>query len=124
MRTAAKSFLLLSSLASGCGQATSTCESLWDNDCNSGCRCPDDLKCRIYSDGLESRGRNACFKYCSQSSDCPESTYCVDVSVQGPSGVEVKGQCWPECKDNQCPVGTSCSDTQLHADARAIRACY
>lgn len=112
-------------LAWACGRGSSTCESMWANDCKSGCSCPEGLECRIYSDGLESSGRNACFKRCSASSECPESTVCVEVTVGlGGTETEVQGQCWPACDGIYCPVGTHCHRTQLYLDAGAIRACY
>jgi hypothetical protein len=114
-------------MLSGCaGSRTSTCESLYDNQCDQGCTCPADLICRVYSDGYETSGRNACFRDCAQNSDCSEGTWCIEVptlSADHPNEVVV-GECWPECKGGSCPAGTRCQATRLYADGRALKACF
>jgi hypothetical protein len=117
---------LVTIVALGCGHDTPVCEDVLDNDCNGSCHCPTGHECVEFSSIAGIYGTNVCSKSCTQQSDCPADTYCVEatyeITVPPP---EVHGECWPECDANrQCRGSTWCHNTKLYLGGAPIPACY
>jgi hypothetical protein len=117
---------LLSSilLAAACREDP-VCKDRLDNDCNRSCQCPAGEYCLEYGSILGDRGSNSCSKDCTQQSDCPDSTSCVEISSGGTLERTIEGQCWPTCtKATDCRGETDCSETKLYPGGPDIRACF
>jgi hypothetical protein len=116
---------LVTIVALGCGHDTPVCEDVLDNDCNGSCHCPTGHFCIEFSSIAGIYGTNSCSKACTQQSDCPADTHCVEVNYGNSYAPEVHGECWPECAAGRlCRGSTNCHDTQLYLGGAAIQACY
>jgi hypothetical protein len=101
------------------------CEDRLDNDCNRSCQCPADHFCLQFSSKIGLLGSNSCSKTCTQQSDCPESTSCIEVSSGTALERTIEGQCWPTCeKAIDCRGETSCRETKLYLGGADVRACF
>jgi hypothetical protein len=111
-------------LASACREDP-VCEDRLDNDCNGSCQCPADHFCIQFSSIVGNLGSNSCSKKCTQQSDCPESTRCIEVSSGTALERTIEGECWPTCASvNDCRGETDCQQTKLYLGGADIRACF
>jgi hypothetical protein len=117
--------LSLSFLFSPACREDEVCEDRLDNDCNGSCECPAEERCRQFSSKIGLSGSNACFSRCTQQSDCPESTSCIEIRSGAALEPTIVGQCWPTCAStNECRGSTSCQQTKFYLGGADTRACF
>ena len=116
--------VLFALLASACGRDP-VCEDVLDNDCNHGCRCPADHYCIGYSSIVGNPGSNTCTKACTQQTQCPADTRCVEVRIGDALNSKIEGECWPDCTaDKRCRGSTTCQPTKLYLGGAPLFACF